>query len=136
MAAQYQQPKAQIHQRQPTRRPTCWLIVGIWVLIVVTLQVLGSSNPMITVVFACLIPALDLIVLLRFGLVAFAIKMFVILLLQSFPITTDFSAWYGGSSLFTLLAVLALAGYTFALRWAGGTCSRGAAGRVSASIHP
>jgi hypothetical protein len=28
-------------------------------------------------------------------------------------ITTDFSAWYAGSSLFTLLAVLALAGYAF-----------------------
>ncbi|MEK6286875.1 MAG: serine/threonine-protein kinase [Acidobacteriota bacterium] len=94
-----------------TRRQ--WLAVGIWVLIAVVLKVLGSSNPMIAVVFACLIPALDLIALLRFGLVTFAISQFVYLLLFSVPITTDFSAWYAGSSLFTLLAVLALAGYAF-----------------------
>ena len=30
-----------------------------------------------------------------------------------FPITTDFAAWYAGSSLSVLLALLAFAGYAF-----------------------
>ena len=35
------------------------------------------------------------------------------LFLSIVPITTDFSAWYAGSSLAVLLAVLAIAGYAF-----------------------
>jgi hypothetical protein len=30
-----------------------------------------------------------------------------------FPITSDFSAWYAGSAIFTLVCVVALTGYAF-----------------------
>jgi hypothetical protein len=68
---------------------------------------------MIDLVIAGLSFAAIVIILLRFGLVALAISIFVVFLLPRVPITTDFSAWYAGSTLFTLLAVLALAAYAF-----------------------
>ena len=98
--------------RAVTRRQ--WLAAGIFVLFWVVLNVLGSNSPMIAVVFACLSYAAVVINLLRFGLVALAISIFVSqLFLPRVPITTDFSAWYAGTTLFTLLAVLALAVYAF-----------------------
>ncbi len=94
-----------------TRRQ--WLATGLFFLTGVALSVLGTSNTIIAVVFVCLFVGLDVIALLRFGLLTLAICKFVGGLLLSVPITTDFSAWYAGSSLLVLLAVLALAGYAF-----------------------
>jgi len=51
--------------------------------------------------------------LLRFGLLTFAICIFVNLQLFSISITTDFSAWYAGSSFAGLIAVMSLPGYAF-----------------------
>ena len=34
-------------------------------------------------------------------------------MLVLFPITTDFSAWYAGSAIFTLACIVALTGYAF-----------------------
>lgn len=94
-----------------TRRQ--WLATGIFILIGVSQTASGTSNPMITVVFACLVIGLGTIALLRFGLLTFAICIFVGGLLRNAPITTDFSAWYAGSTLLVLLAVLALAALAF-----------------------
>jgi serine/threonine-protein kinase len=97
--------------RVVTRRQ--WLAAGIFVLFWVVFEVLRSKSPMIALVFACLGYAAAVINLLRFGLVALACSLFVNFLFPLVPITTDFSAWYAGSTLFTLLAVLVLAGYAF-----------------------
>jgi serine/threonine-protein kinase len=97
--------------RVVTRRQ--WLAGAIFVLFWVVLGVLGSNSPMIDLVFAGLSFAALVIILLRFGLVALACGIFVGSLFPLVPITTDFSAWYAGSALFTLLAVLALAVYAF-----------------------
>ncbi len=97
--------------RVVTRRQ--WLAAGIFVLFWVALVVLGSNSPMIALVFAGLSFAAVVINLLRFGLVALAISILVSSLFSRVPITTDFSAWYAGTALFTLLAVLALALYAF-----------------------
>jgi serine/threonine-protein kinase len=97
--------------RVVTRRQ--WLAAGIFVLFWVVLEVLRTNSPMIAVIFAGLFWAAVVINLLRFGLVASAISFFVSQLLPHVPITTDFSAWYAGTTLFTLLGVLALAGYAF-----------------------
>jgi hypothetical protein len=97
--------------RVVTRRQ--WLAAGILVLFWVALSALGSKSPMIALVFACLGWAAVVINLLRFGVVALASSLFVNFLFPLVPITTDFSAWYAGSTLFTLLAVLALAVYAF-----------------------
>jgi hypothetical protein len=95
-----------------TRRQ--WLAVCIFVLINVVVDVSESSNPMISVSFAFLLEALTVVALLRFGLVTLATGIFVTeILVNQLPITTDFSAWYAGSSLAMLLFVLAIAGYGF-----------------------
>ncbi|HKB68647.1 MAG TPA: serine/threonine-protein kinase [Pyrinomonadaceae bacterium] len=97
--------------RVVTRRQ--WLAAGIFVLFWIVFEALRSKSPMIALVFACLGYVAAVINLLRFGLVALACTFFVNFLLSLVPITTDFSAWYAGSTLFTLLAVLVLAGYAF-----------------------
>jgi hypothetical protein len=94
-----------------TRRQ--WLATGIFFLLGVSQVVLVSRNPIVTAPFACLLVGLSVIALLRFGLLTFAICLFVNLLLFSVPITTDFSAWYASSSLAVLIAVMSLAGYAF-----------------------
>ena len=70
-------------------------------------------SPFDGIVFACLFVGLEVFVLVPFGLLTLAICRFVSLLLFSLPLTSDFSAWYAGTSLVVLLAVLALAGYAF-----------------------
>lgn len=97
--------------RALTRRQ--WLAASIFVLIFVVLDSLTPNDPLIGALFSCLSQALVVIILLRFGLVTLATGFFVSDLLQSVPLTTDFSIWYAGSALAVLLAVLALAGYAF-----------------------
>jgi hypothetical protein len=58
-------------------------------------------------------------VMLRFGLLALIASSFVFELLLLFPITPDFSVWYGGASLFALLSVAALAAFAFHSSLAG-----------------
>jgi len=94
-----------------TRRQ--WLAASIFALIPVVLSVLASSDPMITVVFSAFDAVLFVTVFLRFGLLAANCSFFVRALLSIVPITTDFSAWYAGSSLVVLIAVLLFAGYAF-----------------------
>lgn len=95
--------------RALTRRQ--WLAASIFVLIQMVSILLDRSSPMIIVPLICLSRVLTVIVLLRFGLATLATGMFVGGLFSSVPITTSFSAWYGGYALAALLAVLALAGY-------------------------
>ena len=54
----------------------------------------------------------------RFGLLAWVFANYFGHCLQ-FPLTTDFSAWYAGTSLFVLLALAALAAYGFRIALAG-----------------
>ncbi len=51
--------------------------------------------------------------LTRYGLVALASAYFVINALLNFPVTLNFSAWYAGTALLPLLAILALAAFSF-----------------------
>jgi serine/threonine-protein kinase len=98
--------------RALTRRQ--WLAAGIYVLIWVVQNSLNPDiNPMAGVPSSLFFHLLVVIALLRFGLTTFAIGNFVRVLLGNVPLTTDFSAWYGGYTLAALLAVLALAGYAF-----------------------
>ena len=94
-----------------TRRQ--WLAAGIFILIPIVMNVLGSRNPVITMVASCLFYSLSAIALLRFGLLTMATGLFVNGLLESAAITTDFSAWYATSSLIVLVAVLALSAFAF-----------------------
>ena len=47
------------------------------------------------------------------------VGIFVSTLLSQFPLTTDFSAWYAGRTMFALASVLVLTGYAFHSALAG-----------------
>ncbi|MBL8205843.1 MAG: serine/threonine protein kinase [Blastocatellia bacterium] len=97
--------------RALTRRQ--WLAASIWVLINFVPGSLTENDPLIAALFGCLAFTLTVLILLRFGLVTTITGFFLSDVLGSVPLTTDFSAWYGGYTLAALLAVLALAGYAF-----------------------
>ena len=60
-----------------------------------------------------------LVVLLRFGLLAFMVGRFFALLVDGFPITFDASAWYAGSSALAILVILAVTAYGLVIALAG-----------------
>ncbi len=62
---------------------------------------------------------LAIFVMLRFGLLSFVVGQCMVSILLFFPITTDFSAWYAGSTIFALAFIVALAGYAFHTALAG-----------------
>jgi hypothetical protein len=58
-------------------------------------------------------------ILTRFGVLALIVALSVGTTLQDFPLTTAFSAWYAGSSLFAIASVLALTAYALYTALAG-----------------
>jgi hypothetical protein len=66
-----------------------------------------------------LFSALLVFILTRFGVLALMVAFSVGSILQDFPLTADFSAWYAGSSLFAIASVLALTGYALYIALAG-----------------
>ena len=62
---------------------------------------------------------LTVIVLLRFGFLAFVVSMLFSLRLNLIPITLDFSAWYGAGSAVAMLTLLAVGGFGFHTALAG-----------------
>ncbi|MCI0387800.1 MAG: serine/threonine protein kinase [Acidobacteria bacterium] len=69
-------------------------------------------------IFAGLIAALWLFVLLRFGLLA-TVTVFIFSDFRFYPLTSDLSVWYSGSTAFALLVTVALAVYGFYTSLAG-----------------
>jgi protein kinase-like protein len=86
-----------------------WGAGALYCLLIVTLNNLGISHAAVASLFSAAAAALTFYILLRYGLVAVAVSLFVIELLSGFPLTLDFSKWYAGSSLLALGTVLALA---------------------------
>ena len=62
-----------------------------------------------------------ILVLTRFGLLPLIIGILVSTIVPDFPMTLDFSAWYSGSTMMALAAVLALAGFAFHIAQTGRT---------------
>jgi hypothetical protein len=85
----------------------------------VALNNLGISHAAIGSLFSVAIAALTVYILIRYGLVAVAVSLFVNALLSDFPLTLDFSKWYAGQSLLALGTVLALAVFGFREALAG-----------------
>ena len=69
----------------------------------------GSHHYWIVIPTVVAIYAIAAFVVLRFGFIALAVGTFTADLLGSIPITTDFSSWYIGSSVFVLFLVTAMA---------------------------
>jgi hypothetical protein len=71
------------------------------------------------VVFAALSSTLLIILATRFGLLALIASQFFLLLLTNYPLTTDFSLWYASSTIFAIVAGLAVATAAFYVALAG-----------------
>jgi serine/threonine protein kinase len=91
-----------------------WLTAVIFVLFFAALGSLAHTDiALITLPVRLLQLSLMLFVMLRCGLFAYVVGASVAAVLVLFPITADFSAWYAGSAIFTLLCIVALTGYAF-----------------------
>ena len=93
-----------------------WLAATVFVLICAVPSFLDGGP--ISGAFVLVVAAAEIFVFLRFGLLAWVFANFFGHYLQ-FPLTTDSSAWYAGTSLFILLVLAAIAIYGFRIALAG-----------------
>ena len=96
-----------------------WLVSVVAWLMVTILFALGGKNLLGNLLFSAVLSTLILVVATRFGLLALIASQFFLLLLSSFPLTTDFSTWYTPSTIFALAAGLAVAVYAMYVSLAG-----------------
>ena len=103
--------------RAVLRRP--WVSAVVFILFFTSVQIAFSPDPVLEGTIALVQFGLAIFILTRFGVLPMIVCTFVSYLLPSFPLTTDFSTWYAGSTLFALWTVLALTAYGFATAGAG-----------------
>ena len=90
------------------------IVVLIWAMLgIARFPSIDISHLLIVTLFVVLFGVRTIFALWRFGLVTLITAMSVDQILGSVPITTDFSAWYFGSTVAVVVAVLALAGFAF-----------------------
>jgi len=87
-----------------------WLSVAATAIMVLLVN-LGGENFALEVPFVLLMTLVLMVALLRFGMLAVAVTIFTIQLLNSYPITLDLSKWYASHTLFMLAVLIALLGY-------------------------
>ena len=94
-----------------------WLAIPTYVLLLTTILTLSITSRIDSANFVAVagcyfvIVSLHVVVLLRFGLVAFVVAMFFWLRLMDLPISLDFSTWYATGSIVTMLTFVAVAAY-------------------------
>jgi hypothetical protein len=89
-----------------------WLAFGLVAILVTFAQ---GRNPFLGsgfLLFGITI-TVQFIVLARFGLLALLAQIICFLLIRQYPITSDFSAWYSGGTIFALGVFVAICGYGF-----------------------
>jgi predicted Ser/Thr protein kinase len=96
-----------------------WVASVVFVALSVAPSILMSSRPLIEAAFQIPAVALYLWILIRLGVLPLIVVAFVENILFTFPLTTDFSAWYSGATLFALATVLVLAIWSFRVALAG-----------------
>jgi serine/threonine-protein kinase len=96
-----------------------WIAVGLLWLLFTVIGALTGEHPAIDWAFAAASSAAILFVLLRYGLLTMVAMQFFLFTFVFYPITTDFSAWYAGSSIFAVAVALALMAYGFYTSLAG-----------------
>jgi serine/threonine-protein kinase len=79
----------------------------------------AGDHPVFSISFATILAGLAVFMLIRFGVLSFVIAPSVTYTLTNFPLTTDFSTWYSGSTIFALAVVLTLTAYAFHTAVAG-----------------
>jgi serine/threonine-protein kinase len=96
-----------------------WAAVGALFLLLTVLGSVAGEHPSFDWLGEMLRSALILVVLLRFGLLAAVFAQFFALAFFFFPMTTDFSAWYAGSTAFALAVLVVFTLYGFRTSLAG-----------------
>jgi len=96
-----------------------WLVSLVAWLVVTILFGLVGQNLIWNLTFAAIVSTLVMVVATRFGLLALVASQFFLLLLSTFPMTTDFSVWYASSTIFAIVAGLAVAAYAAYVSLAG-----------------
>ena len=96
-----------------------WIAVGGMGLAFFLLGMMGGEHPSIDWVFAAIYAVLIVFLLMRFGLLAMVVAQFFGYLFFFFPVTTNFSAWYAGATIFALGIGVALVAYGFYTSLAG-----------------
>ena len=77
------------------------------------------NHPVISAALNLVPAALVIFITIRFGLLAMIASFFTTTMLIQFPVTTDFSTWYAGSTIFAFAVVLALTVFAFHTAVAG-----------------
>lgn len=91
-----------------------WLAGVLWVALWTTIQNYANGNSgWVSWVLLGLIFSILVVILLRFGLFAFVVTIFLIDWVNQSYATNDFGSWYGLSSLLVVLLVGAMAGVGF-----------------------
>jgi hypothetical protein len=90
-----------------------WAAGVAWVLVVTALTAASSRFDPVAIVGILIFSSLSVFVMLRFGLLALVANVVVFNILQNFPLTTQWSAWYSGIGLAGILLIAALALYGF-----------------------
>ena len=96
-----------------------WLVSLVAWLLVTIVFGLGGKSLLGNLLFSAILSILLLLVATRFGLLALVASQFFLRLLITFPLTTDFSVWYASSTIFALVAGLAVAAYAAYVSLAG-----------------
>lgn len=90
-----------------------WIAALLFMLIYVGMRLLPSSHLAIDLPLWLLIYGVLVLVVFRFGLVPLAVGAFTVDTLANVPFTADFSAWYFGTTVLTLLVFVVIAGWGF-----------------------
>jgi len=99
-----------------------WLAAAVFTILVMLIGLFDSANhPVISAAFTFVPIILILLITIRFGVLAMIADFVTTAVLIEFPVTTDFSTWYAGSTIFAFAVVLALTAYAFHTAVAGRT---------------
>jgi protein kinase-like protein len=101
------------------------LAIALFWLVVVGFEGLASDNLTTGLIAAAINSAIFLFLLVRFGLLATIFAEFFLLLGVLYPLTSDFSAWYSGVTIFALAIGLTVAIYGFFTSLGGQPLFRG-----------
>jgi len=96
-----------------------WLAGLAMIVIFAGVRGLNADHPVIDTSMFVVIYGILVVLMLRFGLLAVVVCSFVTDLIIALVFTPDFTAWYGTTSLLTLLSLIALALYAFRIATAG-----------------
>lgn len=90
-----------------------WLAAVAFVALLVARQALNADNPVAAIALFVIIYSFLVVILMRFGLFCFTVTIFVLDGSTPMFVTNDLSAWYGLSTTFGILVIVALALYGF-----------------------